>query len=92
VSVGEKVVLKQSDEVQGVELPRTHVDASLARSDIKTGSARIFREESASVFRMLCRWCPAYSGRDPVLGFLWELRELVILMLREKGKSLNWQA
>ncbi|SMG66714.1 hypothetical protein BMETH_695_1 [methanotrophic bacterial endosymbiont of Bathymodiolus sp.] len=35
---------------------------------------------------MLCKRCPAYSGRDSVLGFQWELWEPVITMLREKYK------
>ncbi len=38
---------------------------------------------------MLCKRCPAYSGRDSVLGFQWELREPVITMLREKYKSFG---
>jgi len=33
---------------------------------------------------MLCKRCPAYSGRDSVVGFQWELREPVITMLRKK--------
>ncbi|PIE02042.1 MAG: hypothetical protein CSA79_00190 [Thiothrix nivea] len=53
-------------------------------TDIKTGGVSIRREESAGEFRMLCRWCPAYSGRDFVPGFFRELREPVITMLREK--------
>ena len=63
--------------------------------DIKTGGVSIRWDKSASEFRMLRRWCPAYSGRDFVPGFFRELRELrelrepVIMMLREKCKSLN---
>ena len=34
-------------------------------------------------------WCPAYSRRDFVLGFSWELREPVITMIREKYKLLK---
>lgn len=51
-------------------------------TDIKTGGVSISRDESASEFRMLCRRCPAYSGRDSVSGFLWELREPVITMFK----------
>ena len=51
-------------------------------TDIKTGGVSIFRDKSASVLRMLCRRCPAYSGRDSISGFLWELREPVITMLK----------
>jgi len=35
---------------------------------------------------MSSKRCPAYSGRDSVLGFQWELREPVIAMLRKKYK------
>ena len=51
-------------------------------TDIKTGGVSIFRDESASELRMLCRRCPAYSGRESVLGFPWELREPVITMFK----------
>jgi len=55
-------------------------------NDIKTGGVSIPRDKLAGEFRMLCRRCPAYSGHDSVLGSLWELREPVIAMLREKYK------
>ena len=35
-------------------------------TDIKTGGVSISRDKSASEFRMLCRRCPAYSGRDSI--------------------------
>jgi hypothetical protein len=38
---------------------------------------------------MLCKRCPAYSGRDSILGFQWELWEPVVKVLSEKYKSLN---
>ena len=53
-------------------------------TDIKTGGVSIRWEESVGKFRMLHRWCPAYSGRDSVPGFFRELRKPVITMLREK--------
>lgn len=60
-------------------------------TDIKTGGVSISREQFASELRRLCKRCPAYSGHDFVPGSLWELREPVILMLREKCKPLKWQ-
>lgn len=35
---------------------------------------------------LLCRWCSAYKWRESDLGFCGELREPVVLMLREKFK------
>jgi len=55
-------------------------------NDIKTEGVSIPRDKLAGEFRMLCRRCPAYSRHDSVLGSLWELREPVITMLREKYK------
>jgi len=55
-------------------------------TDIKSEVVSIFRDKFTSVFQMLCKWCPVYSGRDSVLGFQWELREPVIMMLKEKYK------
>ena len=36
--------------------------------DIKTGGVSINRDKSTGEFRMLCWWCPAYSGREFVSG------------------------
>ena len=41
---------------------------------------------------MLCKWCPAYSGRESLLGFLRELREPVIMMFKGEiqiGKTMS---
>lgn len=54
------------------------------RIDIKTGGASRLREELTGEFRMLCKWCPAYSGREFIPGFHWELREPVITMFKEE--------
>jgi hypothetical protein len=59
----------------------------IQRLDIKTEGVSISRDQSTSEFRMLRGWCPAYSGRNSVLGSSWELQEPVITMLREKCKS-----
>ena len=56
-------------------------------NDIKTGGVSISRDKLAGELRMLCKWCPAYSGRDSLPGFPWELREPVIAMPREKRES-----
>lgn len=51
-------------------------------TDIKTRGVSIFWDKFASEFRMLRRLCPAYSGRDLVSGFFWELREPVVMMFK----------
>ena len=51
-------------------------------TDIKTRGVSIFWDKSASELRMLRRRCPAYSGRDLVSGFSWELREPVVMMFK----------
>ena len=51
-------------------------------TDIKTEGVSILRDKSASELRILCRWCPAYSRRDSVSGFPWELWEPVIAMFK----------
>ncbi len=38
--------------------------------DIKTRGVSILWDKFTSELRMLCKRCPAYSGRDCVLGFL----------------------
>ena len=56
------------------------------QTDVKTGGASIFRDNFTGVFRMLRKGCPAYSRHDAVSDALQELREPVVVMLREKYK------
>jgi len=58
-------------------------------SGIKTRGVSIFWDKLTSEVQMLCKQCPVYSRRESVLGFHWELREPVVMMLREKYKLLN---
>jgi len=55
-------------------------------SDIKSEVVSISHDKFTGELQMLCKRCPVYSGRDSVLGFHWELREPVVMMLREKYK------
>ncbi len=57
--------------------------------DIKTRGVSISWDKFAGEIRMLCKRWPAYSGRESLLGFLWELREPVVIMLREKDKEVK---
>jgi hypothetical protein len=63
-----------------------------SENDIKTRGVSIFWDQFAGEFRMLCKRCPAYSGRESLLGFLRELREPVTMMFKGEiqiGKTVS---
>lgn len=79
-------------ECREMSYPEPMLTRRNPETDIKTEGGIIFREQFASELRRLCKRCPAYSRHDSALGSLWELREPVTMMSREKCKSLKWQA
>lgn len=93
VSDEEKVICKLSGVVKRDELNRTHVDASSFRELTSKPGAFLSSGISLQVnIRMPCKRCPAYSGRDSLLGFLRELREPVVMMFKGEiqiGKTMS---